>query len=157
MPLTMKTRIRMQRMCATAIMLSAVSMSTYAGELIISPLKAVPRWGNTACWIDTGGRIKNNCSTTQLLSFIPEQVLMGKTVTSIVSTDAPFAKLKCQHVSLGETLTNYWANSFWQSNAVANSGVSIAYLTPWWVPHLVYQIDCQVPPGVQIMSAHVLW
>lgn len=134
-----------------------LSSSTYAGEITINALRATPRWGNNACWVDTGARLKNTCSTKQLLSFMPEQALMGKTVTSLVLTDAPFATLKCQHVSLEEKSTNYWTLGPSQSNGVANFGISAAQLAPWWVPHLFYQIDCEVPPGVQVIGAYIMW
>jgi hypothetical protein len=123
----------------------------------INALKAAPRWGNNACWVDTGARLKNNCNTKQLLSFMPEQDLAGKTVVSVIGTDAPFAKLKCQHVSLKDSgLDNYWVLGPSQSNGNPTFGISSVFLEKWKVPLAhQYQIDCQVPPGMQVLGATI--
>src|SRR5690349_21264072 len=87
-------RIPMKPQLLIPALLACVITQSFAEIISVSPLKAVPRWGNSACWVDTGGRLKNNCSSTQSLSFPVDQYLVGKTVTAWVYTDAPFAKLK---------------------------------------------------------------
>lgn len=134
-------------------------MGLGAAETIsISSLKAIPRWGNGSCWVDTGGRIKNGCNTPQQLTFAIDNYLLFKTVSATVYTDAPLGKMHCQHASLKYSVSNYWAVDVLRANnGSINSEASIVYLPPWQVPYSVYQIDCLVPPGAQVMYAAVSW
>jgi hypothetical protein len=124
--------------------------------IVINAMRAVPRWGNNACWVDNGGRLKNTCSTAQLLSFMPEHDLWGKTVTANIASDAAFAAMKCQHVSMGVTLTNYWVLGPSSSSGNKTSGISTVWLNAWQVPKAQYQIDCMVPAGVTMVNA-IIW
>ena len=144
---------------AVVLALSCFGTLSSAQVIAIHPLNAAPRWGNSNCWVDTGGRLKNGCRTTQLLTLPVDEHLVNKTVKAYIYTDAPFAKLECQHASLDPSPTPvYWAVDYLMGNGPVNGdGGSSVYLPPWKVPYHFYQIDCHVPPGVQVFGALVYW
>jgi len=155
-----KDTLMFRRFChVVALVVACCGTRAFAQAITVSPLRAVPRWGNSSCWADTGGRLKNTCSTAQLLTFPVDQALAKKLVAAAIYTDAPFAKLTCQHASLDPlALSAYWAVSYMQGNASVNwAGVSFVSLDWWQVPYPLYQIDCSVPPGAQVLGALISW
>jgi hypothetical protein len=133
-----------------------------AQQIWINGLKGVPRFGNNKCWTDTGGRVKNVCPATELLSFMPDLDVAGRTVVSTVYSDAMFGPnvsplLQCQNVALSTNAFNYWSVGPWMSNGPNPQGTSLVTLPSWQPPwtYNLYQIDCQVPSGVQVFGVSI--
>ena len=145
-------------MCSVAaISCLLLSTNVYGSTMELNALRAVPRFGNDSCWADTGARLKNICSTTQLISFMPDEYLFGQTVKATIGVVSAFATVKCQDVYLTSKLDNYWTLGPFNSNGLPSAGISFVSLAPWLVKGGVYYVDCQVPPGAQITHALFIW
>jgi hypothetical protein len=79
---------------------------------------------------------------------------VGKTVSAVITTDAPVATMTCQAASLKPQKSNYWAVHVVATNQSGDP--SIIGLPPWKHPFPMYQIDCKVPPGATVYNAQVL-
>lgn len=144
---------------ATLLGLAAlgVASNSSATALNYMPLTAVPRGGDASCFADSGGKVKNTCSSTKAISFFTS--VSGLDYTSVdavvFSGSQGSSTLTCQAVSMSfdETAWNVGPQTLYNTAILevdleGANGVSL-------LGHGGYSIDCWLPAGQYLGSALV--
>ncbi|WP_437850698.1 hypothetical protein [Sorangium sp. So ce363] len=155
---------KMQILVSTMILGGAVAtfaVDSAAGEVHMMPMTARPRSGNDACWEDNGAQLKNICATTKMVTFMSDIAVSSSSVVHAwVYSSSSNTSLECQAVTMDAELTS------WSVGFKENWGTSLpsgpASNVPLNGTNAVtlhngdsYSIDCWVPAGSKLGSAHI--
>ena len=134
----------------------------HAQVTYINGLKAVPRAGYESC-LAYGKAFTNGCATTKLMSFFVDAPTKGKQVSALVYSDAAQFQLVCRAASTSGTVnpasngaSPFKDNLYAITSAQTNTTPSALALPLWSPPYLMYEIDCWVPPQVELFGAAVI-